>query len=126
MKTLVWLSALLLTGCFTFRTELPGTLRALPPKDVVVEVVGPIELEWESPHYIHGLISDPQPLVWRDALLAEAKHRGADGVQDIVIKGTFANIPLTVVTASMVQPRTWHLNATLVRFRPKASNDVTP
>jgi hypothetical protein len=118
---LLLLSTLALsTGCFTLRSDLPGTLRA-DLDDGDVEVLGDLDFEVTQPYFAFGLIGTAQPNMFAREIEREARAKGADGVRALRIEATFTVSDLLVGCAgcggALVATRTYRIRGELVRIK---------
>lgn len=111
---------LLLSGCLTMNTALPGALRDdIEEKDM--EPVGHFQLEVQHSFAPLGMGTVPgDPL--RERIMEEVKARQADGVRNLRLESynSFSDVVTRWMTCQMVQPRTYRLSGELVRIRKAA------
>jgi hypothetical protein len=110
----------LASGCFTMRSDLPGTLRAdLDARDV--EVLGDLDFEVTQPFFAFGLVSAATPNLFAREIEREARAKGADGVRALRIEATFTVTDLFVACAgcggALVATRTYRIRGELVRIK---------
>lgn len=113
----VLLGALAASGCLTMNASLPGTLRS-DVSEGRIDKVGRFEKEVNHMFIPCGFGSAPST-AFRQALLEEAKARGADGVANVRFEAYSGCFDLLIMgaTCTIVTPRTYKLSGDLVRIR---------
>lgn len=110
--------ALLSSGCYTLRAQVPGALRG-DLEDEEVVVTGAFDAEVTRLYVLWGLV----PMGPEDDLalaLTEAVEEGqADGVANLVFETRFTITDLVIqtITLGVVVPRTYRLRGDVVRIQ---------
>lgn len=120
MKSLVSCSllVLLLSGCFTTRADLPGTLRAdVTPTET--EKVGTLEIEKTNWFFLWGLAGAPPRDFFANDIQKAVQAKGADGVANLKYESQEGCIDWGVsgCTGYLVAPRTFKVTGDIVRIK---------
>ena len=120
MKHLILLCTLALTvsGCFTTRAELPGTLRAdVTPSDV--EKVGELNVEKTNWFFLWGLAGTPPADFFATDIQKAVQAKGADGVANLKYESQEGCIDWGVsgCTGYLIAPRTFKVTGDIVRIK---------
>jgi hypothetical protein len=120
MKTLLpfCMVILALSGCFTTRAELPGTLRAdVTPQDV--EKIGTLEIEKTNWFFLWGLVGQPPTDFFATDIQKAVQAKGADGVANLKYESQEGCVDWGVsgCTGYLVAPRTFKVTGDIVRIK---------
>jgi hypothetical protein len=110
--------ALTLTGCFTMRADLPGTLRGDVAEPELV-VLAPFSVEHTQYYALNGLVGRPAADVFAAEVRRQVSRRGADGVAHLVYESTHTvgDVAIGLCTFGCLAPRTYRLTGDVVRIR---------
>lgn len=109
--------ALLASGCFTTRAEMPGTWRRPAPREDIV-VVGRVDHETTHWFFLWGLLPPPSPSLHAEPLLRAVEAARGDGVANVILDARFtvSDVVVRTLTLGVLAPRTYRVRADIVRI----------